>query len=138
MSVINCQINLILTWSGNFVVSNAAGNHDTTFAITDTKIYVPIITLSSKDNPKLLQQLKSGSKCTINWNKHHSKTELVNDTNPYLNFLIEPSFQGVNRFFVSPLNALDDRTGHWRYYLPTAKVKDYNVMINGKCFWSTN
>ena len=60
MHLINCQINLILAWSGKCVLSNNA--KATTFAITDTKIYVPVVTISTKDNAKLLQQLKSGLK----------------------------------------------------------------------------
>ena len=54
-------------------MSNAAQNQATTFAITDTKLYVTVVTLSAQDNAKLLQQLKSGFKDTINWNKYHSK-----------------------------------------------------------------
>ena len=123
----------------NCVVSNAAANSNTTFAITDRKLYVPVLTLSTQDNTKLLQQLKSRFKCTINWNKYHSKTEALNAPNPYLDFLIDPSFLGVNRLFVLPFNDPDYRTGHWRYYLPNAKAKGYNVMINGKkLFWSIN
>ena len=61
MPLINCEINLILTWSKKCVIaSNTAVNQGTTFAITDTKFYVPIVTLSTQDNAKLLQQLKSG------------------------------------------------------------------------------
>ena len=96
----------------NCVVSNAAANSNTTFAITDRKLYVPVLTLSTQDNTKLLQQLKSRFKCTINWNKYHSKTEALNAPNPYLDFLIDPSFLGVNRLFVLPFNDLDYRTGH--------------------------
>ena len=132
MPLINCEINLILTWSVNCVISSAAANQTTTFSITDTKFYVPVVTLSTEDNEKLLQQLKSGFKRTINWNKYHSKTKTLNDPKPYLDFLFDPSFQGVNRLFVLPFNDLDDRTGHSRYYLPNAKVKDYNVTIDGK------
>ena len=73
MPLINYKINLILNWSKDFVISNTAANQDTTFAITDTKLYVPVITLST-DNAKLLQQLKSGFKRTINQNKYQSKT----------------------------------------------------------------
>ena len=69
MVFINREINLILTWSAYFVISNAAVNQDTTFAITDTKLYFPVLTLSTEDNAKLLQQLKSGFKRTIKWNK---------------------------------------------------------------------
>ena len=75
MPLINCEINLILAWSANCVISNATNNQATTFAITDTKLYVPVVTLSAQDNAELLQQLKSGLKRTINWNKYHSKAE---------------------------------------------------------------
>ena len=66
MPLINCEINLILTWFENCVISNAAENQNTTVAITDTKLYLPVITLSTQDNAKPLQQLKSGSKRIIN------------------------------------------------------------------------
>ena len=58
MSLINCEFNLILTWSEKFVLSNDTKAR--TFTITDTKLYVPVVTLSTQDNAKLLQQLKSG------------------------------------------------------------------------------
>ena len=62
MSLINCEINLILTWPANCViVSTAVANQGATFAITDTKLYVAVVTLSAQDNVKLLDQLKSGS-----------------------------------------------------------------------------
>ena len=70
VSLINCEINLILTWSANCVISNAAENQAATFAITDTKLYVATLALSTQDNVKLSQQLKSGFKRTINWNKY--------------------------------------------------------------------
>ena len=77
MPLINCEVNLILTWSANCVIiaSNAA-NQNATFSITDTKIYVPVVTLSTQDNAKLLQELKSGFKRVINWKKYLSKPEL--------------------------------------------------------------
>ena len=81
-----------------------------------------------------MQQLKSEFKRTINWNKYHSKTEPLNVSKPYLDFLINPSFQGVNRLFVLPFNVNDNRKRHSRYYFLTAKVEDYNVMIDGKNF----
>ena len=79
-----------------------------------------------------MQQLKSGFKRTINWNTCHSKTEPLNAPNPDLDFLIDSSFQGVNRIFVLPVNANDNRIGHSGYYPPTAKVKDCKVMIDGR------
>ena len=62
MSVINCEINLILTCSANCVISSSAANQATTFSITDTPIYVPVVTLSTQDNVNILTQLKSGFK----------------------------------------------------------------------------
>ena len=76
--LINCEINLILTWSINCViVSSNVANQNATFPITDTKLYVNVVTLSTQDNSKLLQQLKSGFKRVINWNKYLSKPELL-------------------------------------------------------------
>ena len=68
MPLINCEISLDLTWSANCGIYNADGA--TTFAILDTKLYVPVVTLSTQNNAKLLQQLKSELKITIKWNKY--------------------------------------------------------------------
>ena len=73
MPLINYEINLVLTWSANCITSNAAANQETTLTITDTKLYPPVVTLSNHDNGKLLQQLKSGFKSTVNWNKYQSR-----------------------------------------------------------------
>ena len=132
MPLINYKINLILNWSKDFVISNTAANQDTTFAITDTKLYVPAVTLST-DNAKLLQQLKSGFKRTINWNKYEPKKQPRMLQTNILIFLIEPRFEGVNRLFVSTFNANNSRIGHWRYFFPTEKAEDH-VMIIGRNF----
>ena len=88
MPLINCEVNLILTWSEKCViVSTDVANQNATFAITDTKLYVSVITLSQQDNAKLLQQLKSGFKRVINWNKYLSKPELL-APNPNLSHLV--------------------------------------------------
>ena len=92
MPLINCEINLILTWSENCVISSVTGA--TKFKTTDTKLYIPVVTLSTQDNEKLLQQSKSGFKRTINCNKYQPKVSPERQ-NQYLNFLIDPSFQGV-------------------------------------------
>ena len=95
MPLINCEVNLISTWSSTCVlISTNAQNQNATFAITDTKLYVPVVTLSTQENTKFLQQLKSGFKRVINWKKYLSKPELLAQ-NPDLNHLAEPSFQGV-------------------------------------------
>ena len=74
-------------------------NQSATFLITDKKLYVPVVTLSIQDNVKLLEQLKCGFKRTINCNKHQSKKS-TGKPNQYLDNLIDPSFQVVNRLFV--------------------------------------
>ena len=71
MPLINCEVNLILTWSEDCVITDSTGEGK--FAITETKLYVSVVTLSTQDNAKLLQQFKSGFKRTINWNKYELK-----------------------------------------------------------------
>ena len=89
------------------------------------------MTLSTPENTKFLQQLKSGFKRVINWNKYLSKPELTR-RNPNLNHLVQPSFQGVNRLFVLAFENDEDRIDHEKSYLPTVEIKDYNIMINGE------
>ena len=132
MPLINCEINLILTWSSSCViVSTNNANQGATFTITNTRLYIPVVTLSTQENAKLIQNLKSGFKRVINWNKYLSKPELLT-RNPNLNHLVEPSFQGVNRIFVLAFENDAQRTRARRYYLPTVEIKDYNVLINGE------
>ena len=127
MPLINCEVNLILTWSSTCVITNSTGAG--TFEITDTKLYVPVVALSTKDNSKLLQQLMAGFKRVINWNKYLSKPELLR-RNPNLNHLVEPSFQGVKRRFVLAFENDTQRTSQSGYYLSSVEIKDYNIMIN--------
>ena len=78
MPLINCEVNLILTWSSTCVlIATGVQNQAATFTITDTKLYVPVVTLSTQENTKFFQQLKSGFKRVINWNKYLSKPELL-------------------------------------------------------------
>ena len=135
MPLINCEIELILTWSRNCVIiSTDINNQIPTFTITETNLYVPVVTLSTQDNAKLLPQLKSGFKRTISWNKYLSKPELLAQ-NANLNHLIEPSFQGINRLFVLAFENDAQRISKKRYYIPNVEIKDYNVMIDGKNFF---
>ena len=132
MPLIDCEVNLILTWSENCViVSTDVANQNSTFAITDTKLYVPVISLSQEDNAKLLQQLKSGFKRVINWNKYLSKPELL-ARNLNLNHFVEPSFQGTSRLFVLAFENDRQRTRTRGYYIANLEIKNYNVMINGE------
>ena len=133
MSLINCEINLIRTWSKDCVFS-ATGK--TKFEITDTKLYAPVVTLSTRDNAKLLQQSKLGYKWLINWDKYQPKV-LPDRLNQYIDFLMNPSFQEVHWLFVLSCENEDDRKVKPRYYLSKVKIKNYNFMIDAKkLFWS--
>ena len=129
------KINLILTWSITcFIIDNPIAGQERIFTITDTNLYVPIITLSIQDNAKLLQQLKSGFKRTINWNKYELKLT-VQAQNQYLDSVINPSSQGVNRLFVLSFQNNGSRTSYTIYNLPLAEVNCYNVVIDGRNFF---
>ena len=97
MLLINCEVELILTWSENCVIiyTNVA-NQNPTFTIRETSLYVSVVTLLTQDNTKLLHQLKSSFKRINIYQNQNSKSELLAQ-NPNLNYLIEPSFQRVNR-----------------------------------------
>ena len=79
-------------------------------------------------------ELKPGFKRTINWNEYQAKVT-IQVANPYLDYLTDPSFQGVYGFFVLSLENTTDRTVHNKYFLPSVEIKDCNVMINGKNFF---
>ena len=98
--LINCEFELIVDWSTNCVIIYTDFvNQNPTFTLTETSLYVPVVTLSTQDNEKLLSQLKSVFKRTMSWNKYLAKPELLAQ-NANLNHSIEPSFQGVKRLFV--------------------------------------
>ena len=104
------------------------------FQIKDTKLYVPVVTLSTEDDNNFLEQLKSGFKRTIKWNKYRS--EMTNQTkNNNLNYLIDPTFTKVNRLFVLSFENENDRTSFSKYYVPNVQIKDFNVLIDGKSFF---
>ena len=136
MPLINCKITPQLTCSKKCIlVAGSVANQMPKVRTTDTKLYVPVVTLSTQDNIKLLKQVKSGFKRTINWNRYHLKqTRQAN--NRYLNHLIDPRFQGVNRLFVLSFEGDDGRKSYKQYYLPTVKIKDCNVMIHGRNFFN--
>ena len=135
MPLINCEVELILTWSAECVIIYTdIDNQVPTFTITEKNLHVPVVTLSTQDNAKLLPQLKSGFKKTISRNKYLAKPELLAE-NANLNHLTEPSFQGVNRHFVLAFENDGNRASSKRYYIPNVEIKDYNVMIDGKNFF---
>ena len=139
--LINCEIELILTWSKNCVLADMTTANNPPigleFQITDTKLYVPVVTLSKKNDKKLLQELKSGFKRTVKWNKHRSQMT-IQPQNDSLNYLIDPTFTKVNRLFALSFerNAEGDhRDSFSHYYVPNVEIKDFNVLIDGKSFF---
>ena len=144
------EIDLILTWSENQVITCkatrdadpdadavlAAVNNPTNskFEIKDAKLYVPVVTLPTQDDNKLLEQLKSGFKRTIKWNKYRSEMNKQSKTNN-LNYLIDPTFMKVNNLFILSFKNEDDRTSISKYYTPKVEIKDFNVLIDGKKFF---
>ena len=103
------------------------------FQITDTKLYVPVLTLSTKDQNNFLEQVKSRFKRTIKLNKY--RLEMTNQTKSnHLNYLIDPTFTKVNRLFVLWFKNEEHRTLFSKYYVPKIEIKDSNVLIDGKSF----
>ena len=120
------------TARGTRVAINAPTN--ATFKITDTKLYVPVVTLSTENDKKLLEQLTTGFKRTIKLNKWRSEmTNQINNNN--LNYLIDPTFTKVNRLFVLSFENENDETSFSKYYVPHVQRKDFNVLISGKSFF---
>ena len=120
--LINCEISLQLKRSKDcFLIAGTVANQVPTFTKTDTKLYVPAVTLSTQDKVKLLKQLNSGFKRTINWNKYQSK-KANQAQNRYLDFLINPSFQEVNRLFVLSFENEEDQGSYKKYYVPTIEI----------------
>ena len=108
-----------------------------TFKITDTKLFVPVVTLSKENDIKLLEQLKPGFKRTIKWNKYRSQVT-IQPQNINLNYLIDPTFMNVNRLFVLSFprnNNTDSRYSFSNYYVTKVQIKDFNVLIDGKSFF---
>ena len=134
MPLINFEINIDVYWSDKCnTVATGVTNQRATFSITDTKLYVPVVTLSIQDNPKLLEQLNYGFKRKINWNKYQSKIS-TSRRNKYFDYWINPSFQRINIPFVLSFEGEVKRTNFKRYYVLTVEIKNY-VMIDGQNFF---
>ena len=112
MPLINCKIGLQLKWSRNcIIVAGTTNNRSATFQINRTKLYVPVVTLSTQENIKFVKQVESGFKRTINWNMYLAKT--TNQArNRLFDYLIDPSFLGVNRLFILSLRDDNGRESH--------------------------
>ena len=143
------EIHLELNWSKDYVLSNI--NDNTTFKTTNTKFYVPIVTLSNKDNIKLVKLLEEGFKRPVYWDEYQTKMWSKNLDNTYpTRFPLDVSFQRVTRLFIlvfnnttvnvpnNPTNNTNDRVlrnSHPKYFLPRVNISNYNVLINGRNFY---
>ena len=111
---------------------------ETTFEITDTKLFVPVVILSKENDIKLLDQLKLEFKRTIKWNKNRSQMTIQPENNN-LNYLIDPTCTSVNRLFVllfTRNNTGNSRDSFSHYYVPNIEIKVFNVLIEGKSFFN--
>ena len=137
MPLINCKIKLNLTWKKECVLST--GVDEAVFIINDTKLHVPVVTLSKEDNKDFIEQQNKGFQRSIFWNEY--KTKEINedaDANVFKYINLDPSFQGVNRLFVMAYNRANDqptRNGQQKYYLPRIDLEKYNVIIDGRNFY---
>ena len=137
--LINCEVELILTWFKNCVLINKSTRdadynadpiiyeidipENAIFQITDTKLYVPVVTLSKENDIKLLEQLKTRFKKTIKWNKYRSQMT-IQPQNNNLNYLVDPTFTNVNRLFILSFtrnNAGDNRNSFYIIMYQTLK-----------------
>ena len=149
MTLINCKIHLELNWNKNCLMSE--NDDEITFKITNTKLYVPIVTLSTKDNVKLTKQLSEGFKRPAYWDMFKTKIESKNlDNNNITRFYLDASFQGFKRLFVltfndttvtvanNPINNTNNRVltdNHRKYFLSRVNITNYNVLIYGRNFY---
>ena len=119
------------------VLSIDVGN--AVFFINDTKMYVPVVTLSKEDNKDFIQQQNKGFQRSIYWNEY--KTKEINENagaNVFKYINLDPFFQDVNRLFVMTYNRANGqptRNGQQKYYLPRIDLEKYNVIIDGRNFY---
>ena len=137
MPLINCKIKLNLTWKKECVLST--GDGEAVFIINDTKLYVPVVTLSKEDNKDFIEQQNKRFQRSIYWNEYKTKEIIENaDANVFKYISLDTSFQGVNRLFVMVYNRANGqptRNGRRKYYLPRIDLEKYNVIIDGRNFY---
>ena len=153
--MINSEIEFVLKWTDDYVLTGkgtreakdiedsppvlnpvAAINRpeNLKFSVTDCKLYVPVVTLQTEYQNQLYKDLKTGISIDFTWIKYRS--QMINQTaTKNLNFLIDPTFNNVNRLFVLAFLNEEDRISVSKYYTPTAEIKDYNVIIDGEPFY---
>ena len=140
MPLINCKVYLELNWIEDFILSSAGNTAK--FAITDAKLHVPIVTLSTKDSASLAKQLNEGFKRSVYWSSYETKLTKVIEHRKNIYELLNASFQSVKRlfilaYFIAAGDNADQEAGikdNRKYFLPRGEIKDYNVLIDGRHF----
>ena len=123
MPLINCKVELSLKWYENCILSSAGTA--ATFAITDTKLYVPVVTLKIEDNAKLSRLLSEGFKRSIYWNKYQAILK-YHAANENIRERLDTSFQGVNKLVVlfdARRDNITNENSYRKYFLPRFKIK---------------
>ena len=137
MPLIICKIKLNLTWKKECVLSTDAG--EAVFIINNTKLYIPVVTLSKEDNKDFIEQQNKGFQRPIYWNEYKTKEQTEDGNANSLKYInLDPSFQGVNRLFLMAYSRLANqptRDNRRKYYLPRIVLKKYNVIIDGRNFY---
>ena len=105
---------------------------DLKFNITDCKLYVPVVTLQEKYDNELLKDLKTGFGFDYIWNRY--RTQIINQPSTN-NFLVDPTFNNINKLFVLAFPDEEDRSSFSKYYMPNIEIKDYNVLIDLQPFY---
>ena len=138
-SLIKCKVHLELNWIEDCILWSAGDSAK--FAITDAKLHVPIVTLSTKGSANLTKQLNEGFKRSVYWNSYETKPAKVIEQGKNIYELLNASFQGVKRLFVLAYFIADggnDEAGiksNKKYFLPRGEIKNYNVLIDGRNFY---
>ena len=136
MPLINCKIEVSLKWYESCILSSAGTA--ATLIITDAKLYVPVVTLKIEGNAKLSKLLSEGFKRSVYGNKY--QTILADYAkNSYIRERIGAGFEGVSRLFVLPYahgNNFTKENSYKKYFLPTLKIKNYHIEIDGRNFYN--
>ena len=137
MPLINCKVELSLSWNENCILTSWAGN--STFTITDSKLYIPVVTLSIEHNSKLTKLLSERFKRSVYWNKYKVISNKIYNANDYIRELLDASYQGVKKIFILAYDNTGDNpvavNSHRRCFLPRIKIENYNIEIDGKNFY---
>ena len=136
MPLINCKVELSLSRNKNCIFPSV--NNDSTFKITDTKLYVPVVTLKTEDNAKLSKLLSEGFKSPVYWNEYKVIPNKNYNANECMRERLDASIQGVKKLFVLAYGRENDdatENSHRKYFLPRMKIKNHNIEIDGRNFY---